>query len=308
MGGVQEESHRSRPVVDWERQPLRALLFTPADQPRKTAKVGHFGADACVIDLEDAVALDRKPTAREATRAFVRDYEAPSLLVVRVNGADSGLLPDDVEAAVHPNVDAILVPKVEDPAVLEAVADRVAALEAERGVEPGAIRLMALIETAYGLTRAEEIARAAAPRLLTLVFGVVDFTLDVGIDLGERAAEQLLYARSRIVVAARAANLAPPIDGPYMRLDDHEGAAEQARRSRDLGFQGQVTVYPPQVEPVQRAYGAFTPEQLAHARRVVEAFEAGQAEGLASIRVDEHFVDYPVYHRARRMLDVGEPA
>jgi len=141
--------------------------------------------------------------------------------------------------------------------------------------------------------------------LLTLVFGLVDFTLDVGIDLGDRAFDQLLYARSRIVIAARGAGLVAPIDGPHMRLDDLEGAGEQARRSRDLGFQGQVSVYPPQVEHVQGAYASFTPEELAHASRVVAAFEKGQVEGFAAIRVDEHFVDYPVYYRAARMLRIS---
>jgi citrate lyase subunit beta/citryl-CoA lyase len=300
-----DRAARIRPAVVWERQPLRALLFTPADQPRKTSKVGRFGADACVIDLEDAVADERKAAAREATAAFVESYDDPSVLVVRVNGAGTGLIEGDLDAVVHPNVDAILVPKVEDPETLEAAAARIAGLEGERGAKPGSIRLIALIETAVGLARVEQIACAASPRLLTLVFGLVDFTLDIGVDLGDNAFEQLLYARSRIVVAARVGKLVAPIDGPYMKLDDHAGAAEQARRSRSLGFQGQVTVYPPQVEHVQGAYASFTDEEIAHAERVVEAFEAGQAEGVAAIRVDEHFVDYPVYHRAKRMLDLS---
>jgi citrate lyase subunit beta/citryl-CoA lyase len=294
------------PRIVWEEQPLRALLFAPANEARKAEGVGRFGADACVLDLEDAVALTQKDTARAAVAERVARYVDPSVLMVRVNSADSGLLDQDLDAACHPNVEAILIPKVEDPAALDHAHHRLGELEAARGVAVGQIRLLALVETTAGLVRCEEIARAASPRLLTLVFGLVDFSLDLGIDLSEDPFNQVLYARSRLVVAARAANLAPPVDGPYMRLDDAEGCALQAQRSRGLGFQGQVTVYPPQVEVVQRAYGAFTEEELAHARRVVKEFEHAQADGLAAVRVDEHFVDYPVYHRARRMLKVGE--
>lgn len=299
---MQGASNRRRPPVDWSERPLRALLFAPASEPRKAAKVGRLGADACVLDLEDAVALDEKPRAREAVGELVAGYDDPSVLCVRVNDATTGLLDDDLETAVHPNLDVIVVPKVEAPETLDHVDGRIAALERERGIAEGATRLLALIETTRGLIRCEEIAAAAAPRLLTLVFGLVDFTLDLGIDLAPDPTPQLAYPRARLAVAARAAGLVAPLDGPYMRLSDMDGCARQATGSRGLGYQGQVTVYPPQVEPVQRAYSSFTAEQIAHATKVVEAFEAAQADGLAAVRVDEHFVDYPVYNRARRVL------
>jgi citrate lyase subunit beta/citryl-CoA lyase len=288
--------------VRWELQPLRALLFAPGNEPRKATKVGRLGADACVLDLEDAVAHDQKAVARREVAAIVASYADPSVLMVRVNPADSGLMEDDIAEVVHPNLDAIVIPKVETDTALERAASLIAELEAERRAEPGSIRLLALIETARGLARAEELAHAASPRLLTFVFGLVDFALDVGIELGDHAFEQLLYARSRLVVAARAGGLAAPIDGPHMGLEDLDGAVRHARRSRELGFQGQVTVYPPQVAPVQEAYTAFSDDELRHARRVVDAFEEAEAAGLAAIRVDGQFVDYPVYQRAVRTL------
>jgi citrate lyase subunit beta/citryl-CoA lyase len=303
---VQERGERKRPEVAWDEQPLRALLFAPASEERKASKVGRLGADVAVLDLEDAVALEEKARAREAVSALVERYADPSVLAVRVNDVASGLIDADLDAAVCPNLDLVLVPKVEDPAALDRVDARLGELERERGLRTGSVRLIALVETTAGLVRCEAIAAAAAPRLLTLIFGVVDFALDLGIDLEADTRSQLLYPRARLAVAARAAGLAAPVDGPYMRLADMEGCARQARASRALGFQGQVTVYPPQVEHVQRAYSAFTPEQVEHARRVVRAFEEAQADGVAAVRVDEHFVDYPVYNRCRRVLRLAE--
>lgn len=301
-----QSAARTRPPVAWEEQPLRTLLFAPANEQRKARKVGRFGADACVLDLEDAVALEEKEAAREAVIEHVAAYDDPSVLTVRINDAGSGLMEDDLDAVVHPNLDAVLVPKVEDPDVLEQVDERLTGHERRLGMREGEIRLLVLIETTRGLVRCEEIAVAGAPRLLTLVFGLVDFSLDLGIDLAPDPAAQLLYARSRIAVAARAAGLVAPIDGPYMRLDDLEGCGRQASASRALGFQGQVTVYPPQVEPVQRAYATFTDEEVTRAQRVVRAFEEARAAGLAAVRVDDHFVDYPVYNRAQRVLRLTE--
>lgn len=303
-----QRADRHRPPICWDRQLLRALLFAPASEPRKAAKVGRFGADACVLDLEDAVALPEKEAARQEVVERVRGYVDPSVLIVRVNGADSGLLEDDLAAACDPNVDAIIVPKVESPDVLQRTHSRLCDLERERGIDQGSIRLLGLVETTAGLIACEQIARAAAPRLLTLVFGLVDFALDLGIDLSADPFDQLLYPRSRLVVAARAARLAAPIDGPWMRLEDADGCARQAHRSRELGFQGQVSVYPPQVEVVQAAYASFSEDELGHARRVVDEFERAQASGQAAVRVDDHFVDYPVYHRARRILRLAEMA
>jgi citrate lyase subunit beta/citryl-CoA lyase len=178
-------------------------------------------------------------------------------------------------------------------------------LERARGLEAGRIRILPLIETAIGLVRCEEIAMAAPPRVVTLVFGLGDFSVDIGVDLTQDAAE-LLYARSRLVVAARAGRLQAPIDGPYLDLQDTEGLVANTFRSRQLGYQGRVVVYPPQVEPVQRAYSELSAEEVERTRRVVEAFEQAEADGLASIQVDGRFVDYPIYYRARHRLRLYE--
>jgi citrate lyase subunit beta/citryl-CoA lyase len=292
---------RARPPVDWDERPLRALLFAPGNHARKLKKVGGFAADAIVLDLEDAVADAEKKGARETVRAALPTYTGRTIVFVRANGAETGRLEDDARAVVCPDLDGIMVPKVDGADTLAELDRLLAQLEREAGLPEGHVRLLALIETARGLIRCEEIALAAPARLLTLVFGLGDFSVDIGVDLTEDATE-LLYGRSRIVVAARAAGLRPALDGPYLDLRNVDGLLADTRRSRQLGFQGRVAVYPPQVEHVQRAYSELTPEEAERARRIVEAFEEAEAAGSASIQVDGRFVDYPIYDRAKQKL------
>jgi citrate lyase subunit beta/citryl-CoA lyase len=286
-------------------RPLRSLLFAPGNHARKLEKVGRFGADAIVLDLEDAVADAEKDAARELVRAALPTYDPTVVRTVRVNGAETGRIEDDVRSVVCPQLDCLMVPKVEHPETLASLDSLLAELEREQAMPAGHIRLLSLIETAKGLVRCEEIALAAPRRLLTLVFGLGDFSVDVGVDLTDDAVE-LLYARSRVVVAARAAGLRPALDGPYLDLQNIAGLVADSRRSRQLGFEGRVVVYPPQVEHVHRAYSDLPSEDLARARRVVDAFEAAEASGSASIQVDGRFVDYPIYERAKRKLRLYE--
>lgn len=292
---------RTRPAVAWEERPLRSLLFAPGNHPRKLAKVGTFSSDAIVLDLEDAVAVAEKTAARDAVRAALPTYVDPTIVFVRVNGPETELLEDDIRATVCADLDGLMVPKVERPETLPELDRLLAQLEREHGLPEGHVRLLALVETARGLVRCEEIALAAPARLLTVVFGLGDFSVDIGVDLTADATE-LLYGRSRVVVAARAAGLRPALDGPYLDLQNVDGLVADTRRSRQLGFQGRVVVYPPQVEHVQRAYAELSPEEAERARRVVEAFERAEAAGSASIQVDGRFVDYPIYARAKEKL------
>jgi citrate lyase subunit beta/citryl-CoA lyase len=294
-------NERGRPVVAWEGQPLRSLLFAPGNHARKLDKVGTFGSDAIVLDLEDAVADAEKDGARESVRAALETYTPPTVVFARVNGAETGRMEADVDALVCAHLDGVMVPKVELPETLADLDRQLERLEGDRGLPPGHVRVLALVETARGLVRCEEIALAAPTRVLTLVFGLGDFSVDIGVDLTPDATE-ILYGRSRVVVAARAARLRPALDGPYLDLKNIDGLVADTRRSRQLGFQGRVVVYPPQVEHVQRAYSELSPEEAERAQRVVEAFEAAESSGSASIQVDGRFVDYPIYERAREKL------
>lgn len=280
---------------------LRSLLFVPGSDREKLAKVAGYGSDAIVIDLEDAVAEDRKAEARELAADAVAGADARAWVVVRVNGAGTGRLLDDLEAVARPGLDCVLVPKVEDPDVLAVVDATLAQVERAQGIRRGAIALLALVETARGIARCERLLAGAPSRLLTAVFGSADFGSDIAVDATPQATE-LLHARSRLVAAARAAALSRPLDGPFLDLNDLDGLAADTRRSRGLGFQGRVVLHPRQVEPVKRAYSWLPEDQVEQARRVVRAFEEAESGGVASIRLDGAFVDLPIYHRAREKL------
>ena len=280
---------------------MRALLFVPGSDERKLGKVTSFGADVIVVDLEDAVADDRKTAARSTTRTAIESYSRDQVNTVRVNGIDTGRLRDDIAAVVCPNLDAILVPKIEDTNTL-AEADRaLAEAEQANGMETGTVRLLPILETPLGISRCDEILARAPERTVTAAFGLGDFSVALGVDLTEGGAE-LAYARGRVVVAARAAGMVAPIDGPYLNVEDSDGLLTDSRRQRTLGFQGRVAVYPPQVPVINRAYSELSDEEAARTRRVVEAFEEAEAQGVASLRVDGRFVDYPIYYLARRKL------
>lgn len=277
---------------------LRSLLFVPGNDARKLQKAGSLGADLVVIDLEDAVAEAEKTAARELVAGAAQRLSPHARVAVRVNGIDTGRLRDDIASVTAaPGVSVIVVPKVEDVDTLSAAAEELARTEREAG----SIGLIALVETPLGIARCEDILASAPPRTITAMLGVADFTAALGVDLTDEGLE-LLYARQRLIVAARAAGMPGPIDGPYLRLDDEPGLLADTRSSRGLGFQGRVALHPRQVGPINQAYSELSDEQLTAAERIVTAFEEAEAGGVASIRVDGRFVDYPVYELARAKL------
>jgi citrate lyase subunit beta/citryl-CoA lyase len=280
---------------------LRTVLFVPGNDQHKLETARAVAADLVVIDLEDAVAESEKTPARATARAALPRLARSVSAGVRVNGLETGRLQDDLDAVAATELSAIVVPKVESASALQATDERLADSELAHRLAPGSIALIALIETPLGIARCEQILLEAPPRTITAMFGVADFTAALGIDAGPDGTE-LLYARSRLVVAARAAGLMGPIDGPYLQIADLPGLLEDSRRSRRLGFQGRVALHPHQVEPINRAFSELTPEEFEAARAIVEAFEAAESAGVASIRVNGRFVDYPVYELARAKL------
>ena len=260
----------------------RSYLFVPADRPERIAKARASGADAVIVDLEDAVAPANKHAARNAA-ADALDPAQP--VVLRINGIDSDWFDDDVRLAAHAGVAEVLLPKA-------ASAEAIAAVRAGSGDK----RVLALVETALGM--ANVTALAAAPGVARLVFGSIDFQLDLDID---DDGEALLAFRSQMVLASRVAKLPPPVDGVTTAIDDAARIETEARRARALGFGGKLCIYPRQVALVNAAFSP-TAEQLAWARRVIDV--AAAAAG-AAVTVDGKMVDAPVLARARRLLDAA---
>jgi citrate lyase subunit beta/citryl-CoA lyase len=280
------------------RMPIRSLLFAPASDPHKLERLPERGADAIVLDLEDAVANDAKAQARRQAALSLAAMSNDGLTAVRVNGFETGLLEADLDAVLAGGLDAIVLPKVESAGEVAELDRLLGEHELERGLPVGDIGLLALVETARGVLAAAEIA-AAGPRLITLVLGSGDLAADVRLGSSDDGSE-LLFARSSVVFAAAAAGLAPALDGPHFDIRDAEALRADSLRSRALGFGGRVVIHPGQLEIVHGAYGdPADPDRL---RRIVEAFEEAESRGVAAIEVDGSFVDYPVYERARHEL------
>jgi citrate lyase subunit beta/citryl-CoA lyase len=264
----------------------RSYLFVPGDRPERYAKARAAGADAVIVDLEDAVAPEAKPRAREALAAAL-DEAAP--IIVRVNAAGTPWFADDLELCRHPGVAAIMLPKAEGIDAACAV------------VEVTYKDVLAIIESARGVEQARQIA--SVPGVMRLVFGSVDLALDLGIDCAPDGAEtELLAFRSQLVLASRLAGLAAPVDGVSTAIDDLQRLQADAERARRLGFGAKLCIHPKQLAIVQAVFTP-TPERLDWARRVCKAFASA---GGAAVAVDGQMVDLPVVQRARAVLrDAG---
>ncbi len=281
---------------------FRSLLFAPGNHARRVEKSLTLDADAVVLDLEDAVAVAEKAATREkVVAAFQTSRQA--LGYVRINAFDTSFCFEDLRAVVAQGVDGIVLPKVESAAQLVAVDWTIAALERARGLAPGGIDLMPIIETGRGIAALREIA-CSGTRVRRLSFGAGDYTLDVGMRW-TREERELDHARAAIVVESRAAGLEPPIDTVFIHLGEMDALRRSTELARDFGFQGKLCIHPEQVGPVN---AVFTPtdDEIAKSKRYVAAFEEAEAKGSASIQVDGYFIDYPIVEKARRTLRIAE--
>ncbi len=258
--------------------PCIAPLFVPGDRPERYAKAAFCGADAIIIDLEDAVAPDRKALARAAlSRSGALPQNIP--LYVRVNTRATPWHAEDIAAVAGLDVAGIVLPKAESVADVEAVAALLNGRE-----------VLALIETAAGLAAARQIAGAAVTA--RLAFGSIDFCADLGL---AHTREALLMARSELVLASRLGGLAAPLDGVTAALGNDMLAEDDARYAAGLGFGGKLCIHPAQIVPVKRGF-APSEAEIAWAARVLEAAGDGAAA------VDGAMVDAPVRARARRII------
>jgi citrate lyase subunit beta/citryl-CoA lyase len=257
-----------------------------------------------VLDLEDAVAEGEKIAARLSAREALPTLRS-ALRCVRVNAFETGLTAGDVEAVACDDLDALLLPKAETLQDMRRFDRLIAATEAKKGLAPGRVGVIALVETCAGIAAAAEIA-ASGTRLITLVLGSGDLGSDLGLptirgDLGGA----LAYGRAKIVYDARAAGLPPPLDGPFLRVRDQALLEKDCLVSKSLGHRGRVCIHPDQVPVVNRIYGP-DPDEVLFARKIVDAFTEAERAGSASIAVDGVFVDYPIVRKAERIVALAE--
>jgi len=280
----------------------RTLLFVPGDRPDRIPKAAAAGAEAIAIDLEDAVAASRKDAARaRAVTAIESLPPGGPLVTVRINGVDTGLAEADIDALepVLARIGLVIVPMCSGPDDVRAVATLLERAERNAHREPGSTGIVPLVETAAGIFAARELA--GGDRVRTLAFGPADLSRELGVT-PTAGGQELFVARSQLVLAAAAAGLPRPLDGPHLDLSDDDGLAASAAHARSLGFGGKQVLHPRQIPAVAAAF-APTEHELSWARRVDEAFRAAEAGGVSSIRLDDgEFVDYPVARRARALL------
>lgn len=268
---------------------MRTALFVPGSRPERFAKALAAGADAVIVDFEDAVEEPLKPQARAHLAAFLQATPAARLWV-RVNAAGHPQhLADLALCAEQPGVLGIVLPKAQSPA------------EVARAAATGK-PVWPIIESAQGVLALAELARA--PGVQRLVFGGLDLALDLALDASLAAGQQVLdHARAQLCLHARAAGLAPPLDGVYPALNDAAGLAAATRHAQAMGYAGALCIHPAQVPAIHAAL-APSAEAVAWAQRVLAA---SQAEGGAgAFRFEGQMVDAPVLARARRVL--GERA
>jgi len=272
----------------------RSVLFTPGDRPSMLRKAPAAGADTVVFDLEDAVAPTRKDEARRAVAETLADpeFDPDCEVCVRVNPFPEGRTDLDVvlDGESAASVDALLLPKASDAA---SVTD-LAAAAADRGRD---LPVLALVETAAGVLAAPAIASAEPTD--ALLFGAEDLAADLGATRTEEGTE-VLYARERVVVAARAGGV-DAIDTLYTAIDDDRGLREDAAVARQLGFDGKLAIHPDQVGTI---HDAMTPDRdrIEWARRILDE-RPDDAEGVGAFEVDGEMIDAPLLRQAERVLE-----
>lgn len=288
--------------------PTRSLMFVPGSKQRMIAKsLGMTSLDVAIYDIEDGVAPPEKPLARQLIGELLRSSrsEQAPLRYVRFNSVGSGAerIDSDLEL-VGPGLDGVVVPKVDAPEQLEYMEFEIARREQSSNLEPGAIRVIAAIESPTGLLNAPQIARVSH-RLLGLMFGAEDYALELRLPSNrEGDARDLLFARSWFANAAASAHV-EAFDGVWPDITDVEGAKRDALLGRRVGMTGKSLFHPSQIGLINEVF-APSPVELEYAQRVVAAFDAAQARGDGAVAFGGQLLDLPIVERARRSLAVSE--
>jgi citrate lyase subunit beta/citryl-CoA lyase len=287
--------------VDERIASARSLLFVPGDRPDRIGKALASGADAVIVDLEDAVRPENKQHARSVVRDVGDRSGGPShpLLLVRVNAFGSADFTDDVEAALQCGADGIVLPKFVPGREAMQVDESMSAIETRLGVTDR-VPLICIVESAAGLLGLQA-PLELPPRVRRLAFGAADYHADLRISYRPAGIHTDL-AMATLVVASAAAGLAEPIDSPFFGLDDNDGLAAAAHRARERGFGGALCIHPKQLEIVNAEFGVSDAERV-WAERVVEAWNAPSSAGRGAIRVGGELIDEAMVRRARQILE-----
>ena len=293
---------------------LRSLLFVPGNRADMLAKAPRNSPGAFIPDLEDSVPVSEKASARPVVAEAIPALAATGKAIIpRVNSLPTGLTADDIAAVVTSQVSAISVGKISSANDIEQIDTLLSRQEHQLGLASGVVGILPWIETASALGNISAIC-AASERVRWIAFGAEDFAADMGlartVDAEEGSSEGpygepgLLYARSAVTVAARAAGI-QALDTPFVKFRDVDGLRADCALARRLGFTGKMAIHPAQIEEIESAFKP-TEREIERARRVLQVADEAEREGRGAVSLDGEMVDAPVVARARNVMrDAG---
>jgi citrate lyase subunit beta/citryl-CoA lyase len=278
------------------------MLFLPGNNPNLLINGSCLGSDAVIFDLEDAVAPDQKDAARILVRNTMRYMDFRGVeTIVRINSVDTPYWQEDLDTVLPCKPNLILLPKTGTAADVLAADAYMTALEEKLGLERNTVGLMPLIETALGVENAFAIA-TASKRVMALFLGAEDLTADLQCKR-TKAGREIEYARTRLVVAARAAGV-DVYDTPFTDVNDDEGIWVDARLAKDLGFTGKSSISPRHVEVINQVFSP-TAREVDYAYEVMEAIAQAKAQGKGAVALYGKMIDAPIVARAQRTIDMA---
>lgn len=279
----------------------RSMLFMPGNNPGMLQTAVDFGADAIILDLEDAVSLTEKDAARILVREAlkVNDYSSVEV-VVRINPLSTPFAEDDIDVIARLNPDAILLPKAvpEDVKILD---EKLSKIEEEEGLEKGSIKIHCLVETTYGVETVYETIKACS-RIEAVLLGGEDLAADLAVKR-TKSSEEIFYARTKVVNVCKALKI-DAIDTPFTDTNDYNGLRMDTEKVKGLGFSGKLSINPRQIDTIHEVYSPSEAD-INYALRVMYAQDEAEKEGLGVFSLDGKMVDLPVINRAKQTLDVA---
>ncbi|MBC2722649.1 aldolase/citrate lyase family protein [Desulfosporosinus sp.] len=279
----------------------RTMLFMPGNNPGMLQDAAILGADSIILDLEDAVSLTEKDSARILVREAIKTIDYSQVeVVVRVNPLDTEFGPQDIDVIARVKPDTLLIPKANEEGIklVDKLLDK---LERDEEFTPGSIKIMALIETALGLENVYNVIRASK-RTVGVLLGGEDLTADLGIER-TREGEEIFYARNKIATVCRALKV-DAIDTPFTDINDYEGLKKDTAKAKSLGLTGKAVINPRQIETIHSVF-APTIKELEQAFRILEAMKEAEEEGKGCCSLDGKMIDAPVINRATCTIDQG---
>ena len=277
----------------------RSLLFLPGNTPNMLINGSCLGADAVIFDLEDAVSPDQKDAARILVRNTLRYMDLRGCeRIIRINSIDTPYWKEDVSAILPYKPDVFLLPKTGTAADVQEADAYISRLEMELGIEANSVALMPLIETALGVENAFSIA-TASKRVCALFLGAEDLTADLQCKRTKEGNE-IFYARTRLVMASRAAGV-EVYDTPFTDVNDDAGIWEDATFAKSLGFSGKASISPRHVEVINQVFSP-TRADIDYAYEVLDAIQLAKQKGKGASSLRGKMIDAPIVTRAQQTI------